>query len=69
MQERVDQGAAAVARGWVDHHSGWFVQHDEMAIFKQDVERDVLRLKRNRGRRWRREDDSLADPQPLPWFG
>jgi hypothetical protein len=32
-----------VSLGWVDNHSGWFVDDDNRVILIQNVERDLLR--------------------------
>ena len=41
-QERVDQRAAGMARRRMDHEAGRLVEHQEMRVLVQDVERDRL---------------------------
>ena len=48
MQQRVDQRAIGVARGGMDDKAGGFVDHDEMLVLEQDIERDVLRQRGDR---------------------
>mgnify|MGYP004188919421 CR=1 FL=1 len=40
--ERVDERCLTIARGWMHHHAGWLVQHDELVVFVQNIQRDVL---------------------------
>ena len=47
MEQRVDQRAAIAlvvgrARAGVDHHSRRFVNHSEIVIFVNDVERNIF---------------------------
>jgi hypothetical protein len=48
MKQRVDQCSPISlvirsARSGVDHHAGWFVDHCEIIVLVNDVERDLLR--------------------------
>lgn len=43
MEKGVDEGAIGIACGGVNHHAVRFVEDDEVFVFVQDVERDVLR--------------------------
>ena len=42
MEEGVDEGAIGIASGGVDDHAVGFVENDEVLVFVEDVERDVL---------------------------
>jgi hypothetical protein len=44
MQERIDQSAAVMARGWMHNEAGRFVERDDVFVFIQDVQRDFFGL-------------------------
>ncbi len=54
-EQRVDEGAVLVAGSRVHHHAGALVDHDDVWVFVQHLERDLLRLRL--GRRGRGDDD------------
>ena len=63
VKERVDERAVPVAGGGMHDETGGFVEHDEIAVFKEHVERDVLGFG-GRGSGWRLGDgDVVADAQ------
>src|SRR5579864_7548087 len=41
-EQRVDERARLVAGSRVDDHAGWFVDHRDVAVLVQDLERDVF---------------------------
>ena len=43
MKEGIDEGAVGVAGGGVDDHAVGFIENDEVLVFVEDVEGDVLR--------------------------
>lgn len=43
VEQGVDQGAIGISRGGMDDHAGGFVEDDEVVVFEQDFQRDVLR--------------------------
>ena len=49
VQQRVDQRAAGVAGRRVHDHARRLVDHDQVGVLVEDVERDVLGLRRRRG--------------------
>lgn len=44
VEQRIDERAAGVARSGVHHHSGRFVEHQEIDVFKKDFQRNGFRL-------------------------
>jgi hypothetical protein len=44
MEQRIDQGAVEIARCRMDDQPGGLVDHDQMLVLEDDVERDILRL-------------------------
>ena len=42
MDERIDERSCRVAGTWMDHQTGRLVDHDEIVILEQDIERDCL---------------------------
>ena len=40
--ERVDERCLTIARGRMHHHAGRLVEHDELVVFVQNIQRDVL---------------------------
>ena len=42
VQQRIHQGAVLVARGRVHREAGGLVEHDQMPVFKQHIQGDVL---------------------------
>ena len=61
----VDEGRVRVARRGVDHQAGGFVDHQQVRVLVDDVERDVLRP-RNGGRSLRdKNGKSLAGFDPV----
>ena len=52
VQERVDQSTGRVARSGMDHHSRLFVQHRDVAVLIQDLERERLTYHPGRFDRW-----------------
>ena len=49
MEQRVDQRAGRIARGRVHHHAGRLVDDDDVGVLEEDLERQILGLRR-RGR-------------------
>ena len=49
-EQRVDQGAARVARRRMDHEAGGLVEHEQVLVLEHDVERARLRLRQRRPR-------------------
>jgi hypothetical protein len=41
------------ARGWVHHESRWLINYDQIFVFMDDIERNVLRFK---DLRWRSDE-------------
>ena len=60
VEQGIYQRAALMPRRQVDDHASRLVDDDKMAILMQDRERDVFRQIASRGRRRRREADTLA---------
>ena len=46
IQNRVDQRPVPIARGWMHHHARGLVDHQQIGILVQHVQRDRLRLGR-----------------------
>ena len=44
VQQRIDQCAAGIARSWMHHQAGRFINHDQVGIFKDDIQGDSFRL-------------------------
>ncbi len=44
MEQRVDEGAAAMPRPGVDHHACGLIDHDDVGVFIQDFERQIFGL-------------------------
>ncbi len=62
MQQRVDQGAVAVAGGGMGHQAGRFVQRQQILVFIADIERNVL----GDGDGFRLQDRLAADALAAP---
>ena len=45
VEKRIDQCTIRIACRRVDNHAGGLVHHDQIRVFKHDIERDVLRLR------------------------
>lgn len=41
-KEGMNQGSGAVARGWMDDHTCWFVDRDQVFVFVEHIEGDCL---------------------------
>ena len=52
VQQGVDDGAGLVAGRWMHGDAGRFVDDDQVGVFEQDRERDVLRAWFRGDRRW-----------------
>ena len=44
VEQGVDQRAVGITRGGVDDDAGFLVEDDQVLVFEQDAQRDVLRL-------------------------
>ena len=51
MQQRVDERVFLVSRAGMHDHPRRFVQHDQVVVLEQNVERDFLGLRFERTRR------------------
>ena len=40
--ECIDKRCLKIAGGWMHHHAGRFVEYDELVVFVQNIQRDVL---------------------------
>ena len=60
MQKRIDERARPAARGGMHRHASWLVDHNQVCVLVQDVERDVLWLRRSGNRLWQGERIGLA---------
>ena len=45
MEERIDQRVRLIARRGMHHQTGGLVQNEQRVVFKNDIERDVFRLR------------------------
>ena len=63
VQQGIDQRAPLVARRGVHHHSGRFVDDNQMLILMDDIERDILRNWRSFNRRRHHHLDLVAGVQ------
>ena len=52
VQERVDEGAGRMACSGVDHHSCLFIQHGDVSVLIQDLERERFTCRPGRLDRW-----------------
>lgn len=62
-QKGVDQGSAGISHGRVDHHARRLVDHNHVAIFVEDDQRDLFRFRHCGGRRRHRHHHPLATPE------
>jgi len=60
MQQSVDKCMLAVAGSRMDHASWRLVEHQQVFVFKQDIQRHVFRLCNGRARLGPMDDDSFA---------
>ena len=69
VKERIDEGAIGISRRGVDDHAMRFVQDNEVIIFKQNFQSDVLR----RGIEWhglgQNDRDNIAQLHGIAGFG
>ena len=45
MEQRIDERVFLVPGGGMNHQPGWLVQHEQRFVLKQNLERNVLRLR------------------------
>ena len=64
VEQRVDQGPVAIARGRMDDQSGRLVDDQQMLVLEDDRQRDVLRLVVRR-RRLRHGEEKRSSPRTL----
>ncbi len=62
------QRARPMSLGGVDHHTRWLVDHDQLIVFKNDVQRDVFRFLDVAGFGGKFELDLLIRFQPRRGF-
>jgi len=43
-EQRIDQGVLAMASAWMNDKPGWFIDHDEIIVLEENLERNRLRL-------------------------
>jgi len=43
-KQRIDQGVLAMASAWMNDKPGWFIDHDEIIVLEENLERNRLRL-------------------------
>ncbi len=63
VEQRVDERAGGVARGWMDHHASGLVNDEQIGVVVHDFNIQRFGLRRGRNRRWDLEGDpiTLAD--------
>ncbi|MCY1547275.1 hypothetical protein D9M68_833220 [compost metagenome] len=59
-QQRIDQRAIGRTGGRVHHHAHRLVDHDQLVVLIEDVERDILRQRLGIFGRWGKKGDCLA---------
>ena len=62
--QRIEQRAAVLAMRWVNQHSCWLVNDDQLVILENDIERNVLRTHRRSSRRVDDDLDKIIGSQP-----
>lgn len=65
-RQRIEQRPPLVAMGRMDEHSGGFVYDNEMTVFEDDVERNVLGQHRGLAREVEMDLDEVTDAQTTP---
>ena len=43
-EQRIEQGAIAIAGGWMHHKVGWFVDNNNMFVFEDYIEGNIFGL-------------------------
>ena len=66
MRQRIKQRPVFVSMTRMHQHSGWFVDHQDLFVFENDLERDRFRHHRGFSRRVGFDLDKIADPQAPP---
>ena len=69
MEQGVDESAVRVSGCGMNDHARGFVEHDEIVVFKQDIEWDVLRGGIERHGFGNRDGDQIADFYGIAGFG
>jgi len=65
MEQRVDEGAAGVSGRRMHHHTGWFVDHDHVAVLVHNRQRQRFGLEAGLDRLRNVERNVLADLDQL----
>jgi hypothetical protein len=68
-QQRVDEGPVPIAGSRMHHQARGFIQHDDIAVFVQNRERDRLRLGRRRYRFGNPQRVDSAGANRFGWLG
>src|SRR6185437_4302403 len=63
--QRIDESSLPVAGAGVHDEAGRLVDHDQRVVLVEDVERDLLRTERGRGRWWKLEREAVARFDPI----
>ena len=69
VEQGVDERAVRISGCGVDDHAGGFVENYEVIVFKQNVERDVLRSGIERHGLGNGDGDLIAGFHGIPGFG
>jgi 4-hydroxy-3-methylbut-2-en-1-yl diphosphate synthase IspG/GcpE len=59
-QQGIDQRAIGRTGSRMNHHAHRLVDHDQLVVLVEDIERDILRMRLGIFRGWGNKDDCLA---------
>jgi hypothetical protein len=65
MEEAVDEGGCAMAGCRVHYQARWFINGNQMVVFKNYIQRERFRLKLGGWRRRNRDQNPIFRPEPV----
>lgn len=68
-QQGIDECSGIASRRRMNHHPGWFVDHNDITVFSKNMEGNVFGSDGQGLGAWDRSTDLIPGFKPYSWFG